>query len=236
MLPLWRGASPPFVSAGCGTSLRRLLCASEVSAPYGCSCGSALHPFMRARADLAWCTSATRRGASEAWLHGALRRVQSTSPVSVASRRSARALLCTLAPREACSARLWRVTSRRRVAARRMRGGAARRMAEGKEAEKKAVPRWTHARAAGAFFDCLPARETCAGACCAVHGLRGVGGVRGAPSCRLGTVSASPPRRALRSSCCTTGCARGSGQRRACRVPALPRAVCGDTLSRLHAR
>jgi hypothetical protein len=32
------------------------------------------------------------------------------------------------------------------------------------------------------------------------------------------------------------GCARGEVQRRACRVPALPHAVSGDTLSRLRAR
>ena len=42
-----------------------------------------------------------------------------------------------------------------------------------------AAPWRTHARAAGACFGCPPARETCAGACQAPHGLHGVSGARG---------------------------------------------------------
>jgi hypothetical protein len=80
--------APCLLSGGCA---RLWMGASEVSAPYGCACGCALHPLTRVHAALARCTSAARRGASEAWLHGALRRVQSTQPCSVSLQRGARA-------------------------------------------------------------------------------------------------------------------------------------------------
>ena len=131
-----RGASPPPVSAGCGTSRRRLpLCLGGFGAVRLRLRRRAARFDARARCSgVVHVGCAARRFRSVAARRGAACAVH--EPCSVASRRSARALLGALARRSACSARLWRVKGRRRDAARRMRGGAARRRADGTEADR----------------------------------------------------------------------------------------------------
>ncbi len=161
----------PFVSAGCGTSRRRLrlpTCLGGFGAVRLRLRRRVAPVDARARCSGSAHVGCAARRFSFAGLHGALRRVQSLLFIvslqrgARASRRSRAALgvLGATVAGQGAAARCGASAARRRGAP---DGG-------GQRGGKKAVPRWTHARAAGACFDCSPAREACAGACCAVHG------------------------------------------------------------------
>ena len=185
--PLWRGASPQvfFRLAHRLWSPREFRRRTAAAAPARC-------PPRRA-CTLLWLSARRLRGAAPQKRDCTARCGVCNDAALLVSLQGARRARFSALSRGARRARRVCGGSRGGGEMRRVGCAAARRAGWRRaRGEKKAVPRWTHARAAGAFFDCLPARETCAGACCAPGVCHGQSGVAGAPE-RLVSLSEKAP-------------------------------------------